>query len=544
MDISLTTQSTTSQRWSLLLTGMTALSLILGGCATVEGSQDAEPITLGTSMENRTLDPAGTFSIVDQFLIHQLYPVLVNSKPGSADLEPDITVSAEYISPTVYRVVLKPDLKFANGNALTSSDVAFSLNRQVSLADQYGPSVLFGNFVNATVVDDLTVDLVVSVDYDQTFPHALSSIAGSIVDEEVFAVDRIMTNEELVAASPFAGPYVIGAFALNEVIEFLPNPEYRGLWDVKNSGVVLVNYDDANNMVLDFESGELDVALVHRSIATSDLNRVAETTGSVLHSGQAAEPGFLGFHMAQGPFGSATANPDPVKAKAVRQAVAHLVGEKQIAEDVFGDASLAAYSMVPSAVFGSYPAFERYGKADGSPDLAAAQAVLAAAGVDEQVTLDITYTSARFGQDLLPMFAILKQQLEQGGLFAVNLFNTDPGSWTQGRREAKFPMWGHQWGPDYGDPANYLTVIFRTGGALRAEYSNAELDKLFDQEASEPDRDKRAELLRQIQTIIAEDVAAFPFYERGRVVLADESIRGIAETLDVSFKFRLANLER
>ena len=152
------------------------------------------------------------------------------------------------------------------------------------------------------------------------------------------------------------------------------------------------------------------------------------------------------------------------------------------------------------ARFCSFPAFERYGLADGTPDQAAAQAVLAEAGIDEQVTLDITYSSGRFGQDLLPFYAILKQQLEQGGHFKVNLANTDPSSWSQGRRENKFPMWGHQWGPDYGDPANYLAVIFRTGGALRADYSNPELDTLFEQEASEPDRAKRAELLKQINS--------------------------------------------
>ena len=495
-------------------------------------------------MENRTLDPAGTFSIIDQFLIHQLYPVLVNSKPGSADLEPDITVSAEYIAPTTYRVVLKPNLKFANGNALTASDVAFSLNRQINLADEFGPSVLLGNLVEAKIVDELTVDLEVTVNFDQTLPHALSSIAGAIVDEEEFEAGRIMTNEEIVEGSGFAGPYLIGAFELNEVIEFLPNPEYQGLWDVKNSGVVVVNYDDPNNMVLDFEAGDLDLAMVHRTIANSDLSRVAASTGGVLHTGQPAEPGFLVFHLAQGPFGSATDNPDPVKAKAVRQAVAHLIGEKQLAEDVFGDARFAAYSTVPSAVFGSFPAFERYGLADGTPDQAAAQAVLAEAGIDEQVTLDITYSSGRFGQDLLPFYAILKQQLEQGGHFKVNLANTDPSSWSQGRRENKFPMWGHQWGPDYGDPANYLAVIFRTGGALRADYSNPELDTLFEQEASEPDRAKRAELLKQIQILISEDAPIVPLYETGRSLIARDSIKGVSETLDVSFKFRLANLER
>lgn len=440
--------------------------------------------------------------------------------------------------------MLKPGLKFANGNELTASDVAFSLARQVAIADSFGPSVLLGNFVKATVVDELTIDIEVAIEYDQTFPYALSSVAGAIVDEEIFAPDRIMSNDEIVSASPFAGPYTIGAFELNEVIEFLPNTSYQGLWQIKNSGVILVNFDDPNNMVLNFQRGEIDLALVYRTLGSSELQRLVSDSDFILHSGDAAEPGFIAFHFANAPFGTATLNPDPEKAKAVRQAMAHLIGERQIVDEVFGDTAEVAHTMVPSKMFGHFPSFERYGKPDGSPDLEAAAETLLAAGIVEPVVIDLTYSSDRFGQDMVPAFAIVKQQLEQDGLFQVNLANTDSDSWSSGRREGKFPVWSHNWGPDYGDPANYLGVIFRTGGALRAEYSNPELDLLIAKESSEPDADARAELLRQIQIIIAEDVPVIPIYERGRSVIAQQAIKGVAETLDVSFKFRFANLER
>ena len=522
-----------------------AAALTLAGCAADGNSAvDAEPIVLGVSMTNRVLDPAGTLYIGDQMLMHQLYPMLVNSQPGSAELQPDITVSAEYVDATTYRVVLKPDLTFANGNQLTSSDVVFSLQRQVAIADSFGPSVLLANFVSATAVDELTVDIEVAVDFDETFPHALSSIAGAIVDEEVFAADRLLTNEEIVAGSPFAGPYTLGAFELNELIEFLPNPNYQGLWEIKNSGVLMVNFDDPNNMMLAFEAGDVELALVYRTLASTDLARIAEASDATVHAGDAAEPGFIAFDQAAAPFGTNTAEPDPVKAKAVRQAVAHLIGEKQIVEEVFAGTAQIAHSTVPSGLFGNYPAFDRYGSSDGSPDLEAAQQVLAAAGITEPVVLDLTYSSDRFGQDMIPVFAIVKQQLENGGLFQVNLSNTDADSWSSGRREGKFPLWSHNWGPDYGDSANYLSVIFQTGGALRTGYSNPEVDLLAVQQASESNLDARAELLKQMQILIAEDVPIVPLYERGRSVVANNAIKGVAETLDVSFKFRFANLER
>ena len=65
----------------------------------------------------------------------QVFATLLDSPQGSSEVEPDIAESAEYTAPTQYTVTLKPDLKFANGNDLTSSDVKFSFERQLAIAD-------------------------------------------------------------------------------------------------------------------------------------------------------------------------------------------------------------------------------------------------------------------------------------------------------------------------------------------------------------------------------------------------------------------------
>ena len=60
----------------------------------------------------------------------QVFPYLLNTDYGSTEVVPDLAESAEFTSPTEYTVTLKPGLKWANGNDLTSSDVKFSLRPQ------------------------------------------------------------------------------------------------------------------------------------------------------------------------------------------------------------------------------------------------------------------------------------------------------------------------------------------------------------------------------------------------------------------------------
>jgi peptide/nickel transport system substrate-binding protein len=141
-----------------LLVSVAALStslLVLSGCAasdtepsdaaTSGGTQDPISITVGTTDKVISLDPAGSYDNGSFLVMNQVFPFLLNSTPGNADMVPDIALSAEFTSASQYTVTLKPGLKFANGNDLTSSDVKFTFDRQVAIADANGPSYLLAN---------------------------------------------------------------------------------------------------------------------------------------------------------------------------------------------------------------------------------------------------------------------------------------------------------------------------------------------------------------------------------------------------------------
>ena len=135
---------------AIALAGVSAFALTActgpsGGGGTSTGSAaGGGTITYGTTDKVVTLDPAGSYDAGSFMVMNQIYPFLLNSKPGTADATPDIAESASFTSPTEYTVKLKPGLKFANGHALDSSDVKFSIDRVVKHRGPQRPGLAAG----------------------------------------------------------------------------------------------------------------------------------------------------------------------------------------------------------------------------------------------------------------------------------------------------------------------------------------------------------------------------------------------------------------
>jgi peptide/nickel transport system substrate-binding protein len=139
----------------------------------------------------------------------------------------------------------------------------------------------------------------------------------------------------------------------------------------------------------------------------------------------------------------------------------------------------------------------------------------------------------------------LKDQLEQSGLFAVSLNAMEWSAFREARTNFQLEAWHLGWGPDFGEADNYLTPILKSDIAwLKSGYVNPELDQLLVSQRSETDPAKREALLKQIQEIVVKDLAAIPLIQAGRFALVNPEIKGFAETLDASFKFRYSNLSR
>ena len=535
-------------RSAIAFAGMSAFALTActgpSGGGTSTGDAAGGTITYGTTDKVVTLDPAGSYDAGSFMVMNQIYPFLLNAKPGSADASPDIAESASFTSPTEYTVKLKPDLKFANGHALTSSDVKFSIDRVVKIADPNGPASLLGNLKSVAAKDDSTVVFTLKAGNDQVFPGVLAANSGPIVDEEVFPADKVMSDDEIVKARPFAGQYTIESYKKNELVSLKANPDYKGLLGKPaNDGANIKYYADSNNLKLDVQQGNIDVA--GRSLTATDAADLEKDSKVKVHKGPGGELRYIVFNFDTMPFGAKTSNADPNKALAVRQAMANIVDREALATQVYKGTYLPAYSVVPDGFAGAVqPLKEMYGDGTGKPSLDKAKKAFADAGISGTVNIKLQYNPDHYGKSSGDEYAMIKEQLEKSGLFKVDLQSTEWVTYSKARTADAYPVYQLGWFPDYSDADNYLTPFFVPGNFLKNHYENPAVTDLVKKQLTTVDKAEREKVLGDAQTAVAKDLSTLPLLQGAQLMVAGADVKGVEQTLDASFKTRLGVISK
>ena len=541
-------QNKRALRSAIALAGVSAFALTActgpSGGGTSTGDAGGGTITYGTTDKVVTLDPAGSYDAGSFMVMNQVYPFLLNSKPGSADAVPDIAESASFTSPTEYTVKLKPGLKFANGHALTSSDVKFSIDRVVKIADPNGPAALLSNLKSVEARDDSTVVFTLKAGNDQVFPGVLAANSGPVVDEEVFPADKVLSDDEIVKGKPFAGPYTIESYKKNELVTLKANPDYQGLLGKPaNDGANIKYYADSNNLKLDVQQGNIDVA--GRSLTATDAADLEKDSKVKVHKGPGGELRYIVFNFDTMPFGAKTADADAKKALAVRQAIANIVDREAIANQVYKGTYLPAYSVVPDGFNGAIqPLKEMYGDGNGKPSLDKAKKALADAGVTGTVNIKLQYNPDHYGKSSGDEYAMVKEQLEKSGLFKVDLQSTEWVTYSKARTADAYPVYQLGWFPDYSDADNYLTPFFIPGNFLKNHYENPAVTELVNKQLTTVDKAEREKLLGEAQTAVAKDLSTLPLLQGAQLMVAGAEVKGVEQTLDASFKTRLGVISK
>lgn len=540
--------STPRGRVGLAVAAFGASALLLAGCAggstggSTDGAASGDPIVVGTTDKVTTLDPAGSYDNGSLAVQTQVFPYLVNTDYNSTEVVPDLAESAEFTSPTEYTVTLPEGLKWSNGHDLTSSDVKFSFDRTIKIADPNGASSLLYNLDSVETPDDTTVVFKLKTANDQVFPSILTSFPGAIVDEEVFSADAVTPDQEIVDADAFGGPYSITSWDFNKTVEFTPNKNYKGLLDAPvNSGVILSYFAESSNLKLAVQEGDVDVA--YRSLSATDVDDLSGNDKVKVVDGPGGEIRYIVFNFNTQPYGATTADADAAKALAVRQAVADLVDRETISTQVYKGTYTPLYSYVPEGFTGATEALkDLYGDGDGGPDAAKAKATLEAAGVTVPVELNLQYSPDHYGPSSGDEYALVKQQLEKDGLFTVNLQSTEWVQYAKDRTADVYPAYQLGWFPDYSDADNYLTPFFLKDNFLGNHYDNPEVNDLILKQAVEPDAATRTADIEKIQDLVANDLSTVPLLQGAQVAVTGADVSGV--TLDASFKLRFAPITK
>jgi len=497
----------------------------------------SQPWILGTTDPIVSTDPAGAYDIGSWNLQFSIYEQLLTIPAGGDTPAADAAESCEYDDPSTVTCILRADNTFSNGNDLTSSDVKFSFERNIAIANPNGASSLLGSIIDPDsetprlaegaieTPDDTTVVFNLNKP-DLTFTKVLSTAATSIVDEETFPADELMASDQVVGS----GPYALTQYIEQQQAVLEANPEYLGTRSGKANQVIVKLYTDPTSLRSDIGTSQVDVAW--RTLSPTDLADLGSTDGLSLLEGEGSEFRYWVWYLK---------NPNP-KQLAVRQAAASLMDRDEITQDAYDGTTSPAYSIVPPGFAGQKESFkEAYGDA---PDPAAAEKLLADAGITTPVPLTLAFPPDKYGPNSVDEANIFAAQLNDSGLFDVTVEDDQYAEYQNLYREGAYDLYMLGWYPDFLDADNYLSPFIRDGGFFANGYSDDEVNDLLDAELGETDETARNGQFEELQDLVARDIPVLPSWNGKNVAVATEGMSGVEDTLDATYIFRIWDISK
>lgn len=521
---------------------LAALTLILGACtAPIASPTGDEPdatggdggggtatggtVRIGLPGYPDSLNP-GLAVLAESYTIYELVydtPVTVNA---TAEFIPKLATewSASEDGLT-WTVVIRDDATFHDGETLDTSDLAFSVehfrDNEYPLLTSYAEP-----FVEVNVVDETTIELVTEDALSQVlFEQNLASIY--VLPEHIWSSEdpQEFGNEEMIGS----GPFTLVEAQQNEFVELASNPDYWGTVAAID-GVIFQTITNADARITALTTGEIHALSEFPATAISTLQNaenvvvnIAETPGGQLRDiffnitteeNCPPEDGICSGHPA-------------LKDLAVRRALAHATDKEQLIQvATLGTASLGLGLVTPA--HGEFFAadMEDYGF-----DIDEANRLLDEAGYEDSdgdgvreclpdqdcPTGDLTFRlNFPDDSDTAPREAEqLQDTWNQAGV-QVQIQGYDPDTLTSFCCPAfdfDVIIWSWYTDIDAGGLLAVATCAEIPSGFSETGYCNPEYDDLFEQQATELDRDARIGQIHELQQILMDDVPYIvPYY--------------------------------
>ncbi|HSN11644.1 MAG TPA: ABC transporter substrate-binding protein [Propionibacteriaceae bacterium] len=262
-------------RWRRAAVALVAVLLTASGCVTTadvipsptSASPSPHDFTVATTERPTALDPVAVTDSMSTSLVSALFQRLLTLDEGKTALHPDAATDCIFVSPLQYRCKIKPNLKFSNGHALTSSDVRFSIARALRLGVAGSSARQLEALSTMDTPDPTTIDFNLSWP-DNQFGYALAEPAASIVDEDVYDPDAIRSASDLPVGS---GPYWISA-SFQDKLYLRAQTGYVGYTPPLSDFIVLKFYPDSGSLEDAMKTGQVDV--VWRGLSAAALKRL------------------------------------------------------------------------------------------------------------------------------------------------------------------------------------------------------------------------------------------------------------------------------
>ncbi len=480
------------------LYGPAATDAVLGG-----------RLNMGLLVEPPALDPfhqAADARIRVTVLMYQ--GLFYESPTGEAIplLAESYTVSDDGL---VYTIKLREGVKFHTGAEMTAEDVAYSYN-YIRDAENGSPGA--GDFAavdDIVVIDDYTVEITLSA-ANASLPMTLGNKYGAVIPAGYF--DDENAKNAMNVASVGTGPFKLGEFVPNSQVVLEKNPDYWEQGMPYLDGIDFSILPNSASMLVALRNNRVDLVALSRP---QDVQQVQNIAGLEIERwpslGQTAID-----------LGAETAPLDNLK---VRQAISLAVDKQEVMQASIGDFG---------TVLGTVPAGlqEQWGLPLDEvpmqgPDIEAAKALMAEAGMADGFTLTLTTINGYDWMD--PAAVTLREQLGEIGI-TVDIQRVDLGVWINNFRSKQMGFTFNDWATQP-DPNLLFYRHFHKApeGADFRNWANDSASALLDEGRATSDQAKRREIYLEFQKELADTVPTIMLFSPDHITVRNDRVHNYVQ---------------
>lgn len=473
-----------------------------------------DTLVVAFDREPATLDPLGNNVTVKRMIEGSIFDTLLEFNENM-EPSPCLAESWEQIDELTWKFNLRKDVKFHNGDPLTSKDVKFSFLRVGNgtlgndAATQFDPN-------GYETPDDYTFILKTLEPWAFTEAQVCSE-ALSIVPEKVVTE---MGDDAFGRAPVGSGAYKFVSWTAGDNITVERNDEY---WRDKSilKTIKFRIITEAASRTIDLESGGVDITL---GLPTTDADRIEENPDTQLIVSTGATDRYIAFNCQKNVF----------KDKRVRQALNYATDKESIRVVCYGEnTSETMDSVVPSTLPGHISSLKQY-----DYDIEKAKELLKEAGMENGFEVEFMYLANSTNNMLAEL---LQQMWSQVGVTLV-LNPTESGALTTSLNKGEQELCCAGTSYSLFEAGAGLYNMFHTermySGSARSNLSSPEVDKVLDEINITSDAEKRAELVGQAQELIHEESPFIYIAFTKNIIGAGSKVRGFVPTPTAMYDFR------
>ncbi len=468
-----------------------------------------QTLRIGLREDADLLDPTLSRTYVGRIVLVSLCQSLFTYNDKLA-IVPELASGYEWTDSKTLVVKLRPGLTFHDGTPVDAAAVKYSLERHATMTGSARKADV-GSMDHAEVVDPATIRIVLKSP-DAVFLSQLAVRAGVLVSPK--AAEAL--GKDFGLHPSCAGPY---KFVERVAQDRIVLERFAAYPDAANYHFARVTYQpivDSNVRLANLQAGSIDLS---EYIVPNDVDRVRKDPKLKLQVFDGLGYNGITFNVGHGPRADTPFGRDP----RVRRAFELALDRAAIVQVVYGGIyDVTAQPVPPSSPFYA-PAVQPPAR-----DVAAARALLAAAGVKTPVPLTLNVTNSPDAQQI----GVVIQSMAAEAGFDVKLnameFATSLGAADRGDFEAFLIGWSGR-----PDADGNIRDLLRTGAPLNnGGYSNPEFDALLDQARLVPDLPSRRDLYGRAFAIAHADLPLMYLYAPKNIVGMSARVSGFIPVAD------------